>query len=276
MEARVIHNSDEAMQLLTHRRTGKNLLRREIAPQTSLVYGGESMVALTFWNRPIAWYMGDETVLTVPANLRVKVQRSQRTTWRRIRDFTVAEPFTENGLRLIADSTEIPSLYQPKLRIGADGTVTNFMRLGRQEKIRYAAQWWARKIPWFSKQALEQWDDLSFQQAECDFCHEREITASEPNYHFETCAHIAEHIDRTVNTLGEMNEAVFPRLFRDVLDREGRGYVPPEIARKNTLKAFTRWLFRDIFPYVVERADPDRTYVFPHPKSSLHYYYNAS
>lgn len=263
----VIHNADEAMALLTHRRTGKRLDSLLIAKNTKLIYASDSIVALTFRGEPIAWYAGDKTILDIKqwANLGV----SQRTRWRRIKDFTVVKPFTQNCLRMVttdlmaADHT-YPVLYEPRLHFNEQGECLNPMKLGRQRQITDAAKWWIHGLRDHARKCVEHWDDLTRYNNLCDFCADEglQVFQPQPAEHFRIVKHFSEHV--------EYQQYVLPKPWRDEFTNSLANSLAhghrPEQTMKQITKHFTTWLIYNLLPYAVERADPERKYIFPHSR----------
>lgn len=262
----VIRNADQAMALLTHRRTGKLLPRLHLAKHTSLVYAGDLVAALTYWNAPIAWYVGDETVIEIAQWHHYGV--SQRTRWRRINEFTVVRPFTQNGLRMVQhDKHNFPVLYEPKLRFDPMGECLNPMGLRRQRRITEAAKHWIQAIPEYAREAVGDWDDLTQPPSGCSVCEEREFVSDDRGYHFNTIEHLVDHIKRS--------QHVLPAPWRTLLDH--RGHLHPDQAIDGVRKNFTEWMMLYVLPFVVEAADPERKYIFPHSrKTTLSHHLNAN
>lgn len=212
-------------------------LERKVAKDTSLLRVTDKVAALKLHDTFIAWYGANGCLLNV-------ADWNTRKTWRRINDFTPANPSGQQFLRYIDQPNGDRVLYEPDIRIDPEGMVTNPMLPTRQRRIEDAMSSFIRNARRYARTAVAAWDTWSESYCVC-----QENSQDQDHY----LIHV------------EANDPVLPFSWKRKAQSLALTIPPDEVIRR-VRTDFTTWLIEGLVTPAIWVADPDYKFLNPNMK----------
>lgn len=212
-------------------------LERKVANNTRIVRVTDKLAALKLHGTFIAWYGENACLLNVS-------DWNTRTTWRRINDFTPATPRGRRFLRYIDQPDGDRILYEPDLRVDADGNVLNPMLPSRQRRIENAVSEFMANCKAYAEAAVTRWDNFGSTVCDCQY----DPVAEREQQHY-------------LNHLQE-RDPVLPSNLQEYARRTAANSTP-DATVELTRKALTAWAIDNLLQLAVYAADPDYRFLNP-------------